>query len=209
MIEKYGVDVSHWNNPDFKRLKDEFGIDFAILKLGTFGSNMFFPDVSFNNFANQCEKHKIPYGAYVYLNKSMLDNAIDPTHACMQSLRALWGRKLDYPLYLDVEENNIKTSIAGRTMQILQILKFWEDFGFYAGIYASEKSGFRNILELSKSTQHYTFWVANWTEKPKIPCGMWQCVNGKDSNIMGLDYNVCYVDFPAAVKREGLNGYWK
>lgn len=209
MKRKYGVDVSHWNSPDFRRLKEEFKIDFAVLKLGTFGAYGFYPDVAFQSNANMCEIYKIPYGAYVYLNSTAFTSPSDYTKMCVDSIRYLWGRKLDYPLYLDVEENNGDISLNMRTERILSILDFWETFGFYAGIYASEKSGFGKIFELSDRIKHYTFWVANWSAKPELSCGMWQCASGNsDKGLLGLDKNVCYVGFPTAIRKAGLNGYW-
>lgn len=57
----------------------------------------------------------------------------------------------------------------------------------------------------------YAVWLAQYASKPTYSgkYGMWQYSStGKVNGISGnVDMNWCYVDYPSAIKKAGLNGY--
>ena len=87
-----------------------------------------------------------------------------------------------------------------------------EKLGYYVGIYASDISGFKDMMNINELTD-YDKWVARYGAKPSYVTsyGMWQTtssgrVNGYNGN---LDLNEAYKDYPNIIKENGLNGYSK
>ena len=88
-----------------------------------------------------------------------------------------------------------------------------EAAGYFCGIYASDISGFKNRLDISKLGA-YSWWVARYGSAPKYATAnmhIWQCTSsGTVAGINGrVDMNECYVDFPTIIKSHGLNGFIK
>ena len=84
--------------------------------------------------------------------------------------------------------------------------------GYYAGIYSSTYSGFRDRLDDSKLTP-FTHWVAQYASKCTYggSYGIWQySSSGQVNGISGrVDMDVSYQDFPSIIKAGGFNGYAK
>lgn len=85
-----------------------------------------------------------------------------------------------------------------------------EAAGYYAGIYSSTYSGFRDRLDDSKLTP-FTHWVAQYASKCEYSgaYGIWQYsssgrVNGINGNV---DMDISYQDYPSIIKAGGFNGY--
>jgi GH25 family lysozyme M1 (1,4-beta-N-acetylmuramidase) len=87
-----------------------------------------------------------------------------------------------------------------------------EAAGYYCGIYASDFSGFKDRLELSRLTA-FDKWVANYISQPGYveSYGMWQrSSQGRVNGITGnVDIDECYQDYPTIIKANGLNGFPK
>ena len=85
-----------------------------------------------------------------------------------------------------------------------------EKAGYFVGIYSS-KSHLESCFTEELRTR-YAVWVAHYgVEKTTYhgQYGIWQkSSTGKVSGIRGnVDMNECYTDYPAAIRKKGLNGF--
>ena len=85
-----------------------------------------------------------------------------------------------------------------------------EKAGYFVGIYSS-KSYLESCFTEELRTR-YAVWVAHYgVEKTTYhgQYGIWQkSSTGKVSGIRGnVDMNECYTDYPAAIRKKGLNGF--
>jgi len=86
-----------------------------------------------------------------------------------------------------------------------------EQAGYFAGVYASDLSGFHNRLNRD-SLKPFTWWVARYGSKctwATANLGIWQYSStGRVNGINGdVDMDECYIDYPSIIKRKGFNGY--
>ena len=101
-----GIDVSNSGQgkiADWSKVAEN--VDFAILKLGNgYESEPFYTDIQFNRNADACEKYGIPYGVYVYQYFTSVAKAKATAKKTVELLKT---RKLDYPVFLDIEEQKV------------------------------------------------------------------------------------------------------
>ena len=101
---------------------------------------------------------------------------------------------------------------AGATEAAIAFCRAMEAAGYYAGIYSSTYSGFRDRLDDSKLTP-FTHWVAQYAAKCTYggSYGIWQySSSGQVNGISGrVDMDVSYQDFPSIIKAGGFNGFTK
>ena len=209
MTEIKGIDVSHWNgNIDFKKVKAA-GIDFVIIKAG--GSDKgFYTDPKFNRNYKEAKAAGLNVGAYYFVGKNFLGEANGIADA-KRFLKIIEGKQFEMPVYLD-EETTSAQKKAMATIASKAFCECMEAAGYFVGIYASDISGFKDKLDVSK-LKDFTLWVARYGSKPqyvKDP-GMWQYSSkGAVKGISGsVDLDTAYVDFTKAIKKKGLNGFKK
>ena len=199
-----GVDVSSYQGTiDWNRAKDY--IDFAIVRCG-YGNNLVSQDDSyFERNAEECKRLNIPFGTYLYsyaTNLNMAQSEVDHT------LRLIKEKKLEYPIFLDVED---KSQLILPKEQLVEIVKYYcekiEEAGYYVGIYAS-LSVLNGILD-SEELAPFDKWVAQWGSdfSYKGRSGMWQYTD--DERIPGIDTRVdgdkAFYDYPEIIRKNGLN----
>lgn len=209
MTEIRGIDISHWNgNIDFKKVK-ESGIDFVIIKAG--GSDKgFYTDVKFERNYKEAKAAGLNVGAYYFVGKNFLgeDNGVADAK---RFLRIIEGKQFEMPVYLD-EETTAAQKKALATIASKAFCETMEKAGYFVGIYASDISGFKDKLDVTK-LKAFSLWVARYGAKPsyvKDP-GMWQYSSkGSVKGISGsVDLDTAYIDFPKVIKKKGLNGFKK
>ena len=87
-----------------------------------------------------------------------------------------------------------------------------EQAGYFCGVYASDISGFKERLELSRLKTR-ALWVASYGSMPKYVSsyGIWQKSDkGRVPGIAAdVDLDECYTDYPAIIKARGDNGFPK
>lgn len=202
-----GIDVSHWQNDiDWDKVKAA-GYKFAMIKAG--GSDAgFYKDVYFEKNYAGAVKAGLHVGAYYFVGGGFVSKA-DGIADAKRFLNLIAGKKFDMPVYLDLEAP-IEATKTGNTEAAIAFCKTLEEAGYFAGIYASDVSGFVNRLDRTRLTE-FSWWVARYGSAPKyaVPYGMWQYSStGKVNGIHGnVDLNHCYVDFPSIIVRKKLNGY--
>lgn len=207
-MKKYGIDISaHNGNIDFNKLKEQ--VDFIILR-ATWGTNT---DSRFEEYYKECKAHNIPVGAYCYSYSLEAQTGIEEANYILNLIR---GKQFEYPIYIDMEDadnykrNHGMPSNATLTAICNNFCETVEKAGCYAGVYASQ-SWFNNQI---KGITKYDKWIANWgtdngAEQKDLSdiCGMLQYTSNKYIIGKRFDGNVSYIDYPAIIKKKGLNGY--
>lgn len=209
-MKRVGVDVSRYNGkPNWKVAKAN-GVDFAILRAVSGASGVYI-DPTFEYNYSECKKAGVPVGLYVasYLN---VDKEIAVTE------RLIKGKQFEYPIYYDIED----FSFTGRTRSkqsatyaAVKFCKHFEKLGYYVGIY-SNKYFIDQWLDKSQ-IKDFDIWIADWRRGIDYSksYGMHQFTNkGRFRGINstgegGVDTNYAYMDYPAIIKKNGLNGYPK
>lgn len=186
-----GIDISSWQRDltNGAVLKNG-GIDFAILKL-TEGRTV--KDVAFASHYNMCKGQGIPIGAYVY---SHAIGAPGGRAEAEFALATLGGRKLDLPIYLDIESDAILSS--GRDAIMAAARAFGgavRAAGYKVGVYAS-LSRFGYLIDADAlRNEGYSIWCAAYNSTGAgMTCDIWQYSDtGRLAGYSGnLDFNILY-----------------
>ncbi len=205
----YGIDVSKWQGTiDWAKVKAA-GVKFAIIRIGTTQGK----DGKFEKNYTDAKAQGIDVGVYFYTySKTQAANAAD----AQTVLNWLNGRKLEYPVYFDLEDNSLLSGYtnADRTNFCIAFNTVIENAGYYAGVYTGYY-WLNNYVNASTLRSRYPIWMARYlnsgtdSQDYSNLCGMWQysskgSVNGISGNV---DMNVCYTDYPTYIKSHGLSGY--
>jgi lysozyme len=209
MSEFRGIDVSHWQGAvDWRKVKAA-GIQFAIIKAGGSDAGLY-TDPRWEENYREAKANGIAVGAYYFVGPGCI-SAADGKADAERFLAQLNGKRFEYPVYIDVEATPASAK-AGATEAAIAFCRAMEAAGYYAGIYSSTYSGFRDRLDDSKLTP-FTHWVAQYASKCTYggSYGIWQYsssgrVNGINGNV---DLDISYQDYPSIIKAGGFNGYAK
>ena len=168
MRNKTGVDISCYdNNIDYEELIRN--INFAIIRVGYGVSYM--PDKQKDTLLDRHYNQlygKTSVGAYYYAYANDYGEGKSEAVNCIKYLD---GRRLDLPIYYDIEDPSILN--VGR-QKLTDIIKEFcetiESNGYKAGVYAS-KSVFDNKLYKDQLGQ-YSLWVASYgNNNGQVPQG--------------------------------------
>lgn len=205
----YGIDVSkHQGVIDWKKVKAD-GVQFAILRAG-YGRELSQKDVQFENNYKGCKDNDIPCGVYWYSYAMTVEEVKKEAQVCLEVIK---GKQFEYPIYFDIEEKKqLELGKAACTELAKAFLETVEKAGYWVGIYSSKSHLETYISE--EVRERYAVWVAHYNVDRttyKGQFGMWQkSSTGKVDGIKGnVDQNECYIDYPADVKKAGLNGFKK
>lgn len=183
----YSQGVINWN-------KVKGNIDGAILRCG-YGDNISSQDdVQFKRNADECERLGIPYGVYLFsyaMNKSQVQS--ETQHI----LRLIKGRKLSYPVYIDLEYGPQRSVF--NPQWFIEMGEKIEAAGYWFGVYAN-LDWFRNTI--GNRLDRFTRWVAQYNSTLDTYGDMWQYSStGSVPGISGnCDMNICYRDLPKEIK---------
>ena len=209
MSEIYSViDVSHWQRSiNFNLVKDS-GIWGVIIKAGGSDAGLY-TDPRFEEHYTAAVSAGLHVGAYYFVGKKCV-TAADGTADANRFMTMLAGKEFDLPVYLDFEAP-APTTKTGNTNAAIAFCRAMEKAGYFTGIYASDVSGFVQRLNMTQLLS-FTWWVARYGSVPMQATRnmtMWQySSSGAIAGITGrVDMNHCYRDFPAIIKKSGLNGY--
>ncbi|MCD7840548.1 MAG: glycoside hydrolase family 25 protein [Erysipelotrichaceae bacterium] len=202
-----GIDVSQYQGEiDWKKVKDH--IDYAILRCGYGQDIPAQDDPTFKRNADECTRLNIPFGVYLY---SYATDEIAALSEARHILRLIKNYKLDYPVYLDLEDPRI-----GRLTneQIEKNCRVWVDEieknHYYAGFYASYYWWTSKLTGALFSK--YTKWVARYAEQlGATGYQMWQYTdNGFVEGINApVDRDIAYVNFSEIINNNQNNTTYK
>ncbi len=203
-----GIDVSRHNGAiNWQRVRDA-GIKFAILRAG-FGKLASQKDTTFEENYAEAKSVGIPVGAYWFSYATTVDEARQEAEICISILR---GKQFEFPIYFDLEDQrSLQTGKANCSAMVRAFCDTLEQAGYWAGLYTSRSYLATHIEDDIKS--RYALWVAEWGSKLNYSgaVGIWQYSDkGKvDGITVSTDLDECYVDYPAQIRKAGLNGYPK
>ena len=201
MPEIKGIDVSRWNGTiDWKTVAN-YGMGFAIIRITEKGNIV---DSTFEPNYKGCIENKIPVGVYKYSYATTIAQIEDEANVVIKTLNK---RKLDYPVFLDIEDKcqeNLSDSLMMKMIEAFRaiIVKAGYKFGIYCGY-----SWYQN--QLPKGAKKYDCWVARYSsnddgslpERLRVPASTgvigWQY--SSKSTIDGIstkvDRSVFYKDY--------------
>ena len=200
-LEIAGIDVStHQKTIDWKTVAKTK--KFAIIRAG-YGKGTIDDYWETNYKGAKAAGMKV--GAYWYSYATSVDVA---KQEAKSFVKALEGKKLEWPVYYDIEEqsifdNNLQNSIAKAFCDILESHKY------FCGIYSSASPLTYNFNSDVKTS--YTIWVAHYgVSRPAYSgaYGIWQTGYGKVNGVNGdCDLDIGYTDFEPIIKSIGYNGF--
>lgn len=199
-MEIKGIDVSAWQGKiDWKTVAN-YGMGFAILRITEAGN---ITDKYFERNYTKCQKYNIPVGVYKY---SYAMTIAEIQNEARKVVSVLNGRKLQYPVWLDLEWNN------QRSLGTESINKLTEAFekiitaaGYQFGIYCNV-DWYLNVI--CSHLKKYDFWIARYPAsdngtlqerlRPGFGVGWQYSSKAKIPGISGtVDRNVFYKDYTA------------
>lgn len=181
-----GIDVSYYQGKiNFEKVKKD-KVEFVIIRIG-YGMYENQKDKNFEYNYNECRRLNIPVGVYHYTYAKTKGEALKEANLVLKWLNK---RKLNLPVYMDVEDSTLKN--INKKMLTTIIKTFCERIekgGYWAGVYANKYFA-ENKIEGKKIGKRFTFWVAQYNNVNTYlgPYDMWQySSNGK---VKGIDGNV-------------------
>lgn len=207
-----GVDISEMGQEgiSIQRLKDE-GAQFCIIRCGGYGD---YQDHAFEGFYHQCKEAGMPCGAYWYASATTVDEARHEAESCK---RILAGKRLEYPVWYDVEEQAHIQMCTHQPGLLGDVIAAWcssmEDAGWWAGVYSWKWL----IRPCGSKLDRFDHWVCDYTgtSPDEVAHGIWQfggSVNPFRSPWMAgyvVDQNYAYRDYPELMRQHGTNGFDK
>ena len=152
MAEIKGIDVSRWNgNIDWKTVA-EYGMGCAILRITEKGNVI---DGTFEQNYKGCIDYKIPVGVYKYSYATTIEQIKEEANVVVKTLNK---RKLDYPVFLDIEDECQANLSADLMMNMIDafkdaVVKAGYKFGIYCGYYWYQ-------TKLPEGAKKYDCWLA-------------------------------------------------
>lgn len=178
------IDVSCWQvGVDYNKLKNS-GINVVLIRAG-FGREASQKDSQFENHYCGAKAAGLKIGVYWYSYADSISDAVNEANACLACLN---GRKLDLPVYFDMEEP--WQQFFGKSTLTTMAEKFCDTIkkhGYRAGVYANAY-WFSQCLNYSTLYNKYSIWLAQWASYHTIKCDIWQYSEAE--NVNGVSGNV-------------------
>lgn len=200
MVEYKGIDVSAWQGVINWEAVANYGMGFTILRITEKGNVI---DSTFEANYKGCTANSIPVGVYKY---SYAVNVSEIQYEARKVVEILNGRKLDYPVFLDIEDKSQENLPKSLMMQMIDafreiIIKAGYQFGIYCGY-----SWYQ--YQLPEDAKKYDCWLAAYPSqddgtmqirlKPAAGIGWQYSSKATIPGISGkVDRNVFYKDYTA------------
>lgn len=196
-MEIKGIDVSSYQKkPDWKKVKQS-GVKFAILRIHQRSGI----DTSFEHNYKGCCDNGILVGGY---KLSYATTVAEAEKEANETLAVLKGRKLDFPIFYDLEWETQRKFIKSKLEAItLAFLRKIHSAGYRVGIY-SNVDWFNNLF--TPAMRDYDCWIARYPAtdngkvverlRPAQGIGWQYSSKGKVPGIDGnVDMDVFYKDY--------------
>lgn len=163
MAEVLGIDVSHHNGKiDWAKVAAS-GKKFAIMK-AQYEAQSHRIDETFEYNYEEAGKNGLARGVYIYLARTSLSDPVGDANALVSKLK---GRPLEYGIWLDLEDKNIKHLTKAQFNELIDIYTvIFRAAGYYVGIYCN-RDWFLNVLDSNKLKREFPFWIARYPKNDK------------------------------------------
>ncbi len=218
-----GIDISHhqykaddngYISLDWERIKD-YGIEYAIIRVGEAAIGI---DPTFEKSYADARAAGLDVGAYFYTRATSVDEIRREAYLV---LSALDGKKFEYPIYLDLEDESLMGIDSGLINEMcIEFFTILQRSGYYTGLYLNHE-WLNNVVDTKTALSRFEIWYARypaladgeeyvWKDAEYGEhLGMWQytdkgIIDGIDTV---FDFNFAYKDYPAIITQGGFNGY--
>ena len=204
-MEIRGIDVSAWQGKIDWNTVTNYGMDFVMLRITEAGN---VTDKYFERNYTECQKYNIPTGVYKY-SYAMTVSEIESEARKVVSVLA--GRKLQFPVWLDLEWNNQRALGAEQIHKLAEAFeKIITAAGYQFGIYCNV-DWYTNVI--CSHLKKYDFWIARYPAndngtlqerlRPDFGVGWQHSSKAKIPGIDGtVDRSVFYKDYSEDKKEE-------
>lgn len=199
-----GIDVSkHQGIIDWKKVKESGKVDFVMIRT-SYGTK--YIDAQLANNVRGCTENNIPYGFYHFIY------AMTPEEAKAEAehfINVIKDYAPTYPIVMDIEYTNDNSRLVGHKDLFTSIINNFatvcEQAKYYTMLY-SNVDWLYNYLD-REAMKKYDLWLAHWTKNPRQESqGVWQYGTTYVNGINGkVDGDISYRDYPAIIKKAGLN----
>ena len=211
----FGLDLSHHSEDvDFAALKTA-GVDFVILRVG-YNTDL---DTRFEEYYAAAREVGLDIGVYFF---TLATNKEEAKADALRVASWLEGKKLEYPVFYDIEDYSTYEPSTFSEAQIMEIahtfMTTMVDNGYYPGIYTNNNFLY-NVFNNEKTLRLYDVWYARYTEADDERVleysglySMWQYEGNVAEYANGAvggmcDLNFAFKDYPEIMKQFGFNGY--
>lgn len=203
-MEIKGIDVSAWQGQIDWDAVANYGMGFALLRITEAGNVI---DSCFEKNFSGCQKHNIPVGVYKY---SYAMTIAEIQSEARKVVSVLNGRKLQYPVWLDLEYNNQRVIGAESIHKMADAFReIVEAAGYKFGIYCNV-DWYTNVI--CSHLKKHDFWIARYPAnddgylqerlRPDFGVGWQYSSKAKIPGISGtVDRNVFYKDYKDEEKK--------
>lgn len=198
----YGIDVSYYQgNIDWTKVKST-GVEYAIIRLGYRGygsAGTLCVDPKATTYIDEAKAAGLKVGAYFYTQAVNTTEAAAEATYCKNILN---GRKLDLPVYYDIEYvggrlDNANLSKAAKTALCTTFCNKMISYGYKSGVYTFY-SWFKSDVNAEELSEKYPLWLAHVTDYTDFSSKltMWQySFTGSVSGIgTTVDMDVMYTE---------------
>jgi GH25 family lysozyme M1 (1,4-beta-N-acetylmuramidase) len=208
-MSKKGIDVSKWQqNIDWQKVKAD-GVEFAMLRAG-YGKNNI--DEFFVRNIKECNRLGIPCGAYWFSYAYTAEMAKQEAKYCLTAIKPY---RVEYPVCYDFEYDSVNFAkkkgvkiTKGLATTLVEAFCAEVEKARYYAMYYTNQDYATNMLDV-KALEQLDLWYA-WYNATcnRSNAGLWQySSSGKISGINGnVDMNYANRDYPAIMRKQGLNG---
>lgn len=202
-LEVKGIDVSAWQGQIDWKTVAAYGMDFAILRITEAGN---VTDKYFERNYTECQKYNIPTGVYKY---SYAMTIAEIQSEARKVVSVLNGRKLQYPVWLDLEHHKQRVLGAESIHNLAEAFReIIVAAGYKFGIYCNE-DWYMNVI--CSHLRKYEFWIAHYPDndngwlqeriRPSFGVGWQYSSKAKIPGIDGtVDRSVFYKDYKEVSK---------
>lgn len=156
-MELLGIDVSHYQGRiDWKKVADS-GKKFVVMKC-QYEAQSHRIDETFEYNYEEAGRAGLARGVYIYIARASMANPVLDANSLLHHLK---GRKLEYGIWLDLEDNTV--DVKGKAYIKDLAFKYADIFikaGYFVGIYCNRDWYIRLIHNDLK--QAFDFWIARY-----------------------------------------------
>ena len=203
-MEIRGIDVSAWQGKIDWGTVAAYGMDFVLLRITEAGNVI---DSCFERNFSECRKHNIPVGVYKY---SYAMTIAEIQNEARKVVSVLNGRKLQFPVWLDLEHNKQRSLGAESIHKMADAFReIVEAAGYKFGIYCNV-DWYMNVI--CSHLRKHDFWIARYPAadngilqerlRPDFGVGWQYSSKAKIPGINGtVDRNIFYKDYKDGEKK--------